>query len=328
MAQSGFRIAAIGELLWDMLPDGPQLGGAPANFAAMCAHLAAVDSESQVDVFPVSRVGEDAPGQNALKQLSELRINLDHISQDAEHATGTVNVEFDSHGSPAYNILKDVAWDYIPETSELAGLASTLDAVCFGTLAQRSPVTRATLRAFVEQTRPGCAHIFDVNLRDPYWTPEMLAWGCAHATILKMNREEVPLVARALGIPDGTASMIANTLLRHFPVELVAVTRGADGSLLVARNEIHDHPGIAADVVDLVGAGDAFTAALTFSVLRRRPLAQVAEDANRWGAWAAAHRGGMPARTESASQRDEWKAQEEDHASSRSSTHVYRRKYF
>lgn len=295
MTQTVFRIAAIGELLWDMLPDGPQLGGAPANFAAMCAHLAFADFHSpDSEVFLVSRVGDDALGRQALDQLAARPVRLDHVSTDAKHATGSVGVEFQSVESPSYAIQEDVAWDYIPETPEMIAFASTLDAVCFGTLAQRSAVTRGTLRRFVESASAGCVRVFDVNLRDPYWTPEMLGWGCAHATIVKMNHEEVPRVAQALDIPEQTAIPIAKALLRRFPIELVAVTRGAHGSLLVARNETHDHPGIPAEVVDLVGAGDAFTAALTLAVLRRFSLAESSEEANRWGAWAAAQRGGMP----------------------------------
>ncbi len=124
----------------------------------------------------------------------------------------------------------------------------------------------------------------------------MVAWGCVHASILKMNHEEVPRIARALEASAEEQPLLetARFLLRQFPIELIAITRGANGSLLVTRNATHDHPGVAADVVDLVGAGDAFTAALTFSVLRQLPLPLVAETANRWGAWAATQRGGMP----------------------------------
>ena len=295
--QPGFSIAAVGELLWDLLPDGSQLGGAPANFAVMCAHLAAADSTDRRDdeVFLVSRVGDDPLGRHALHQLAALSVNPDHISIDPEHATGSVTVKFDSGASPDYAICENVAWDYLPETPQSTALAPALDAICFGTLAQRSEITRRTLRSLVEATRPDCMRVFDVNLRDPYWTPESVAWGCAHATILKMNHEEVPRVVHATGA-DVPASALdsARELLRQFPIELVAITRGAKGSLLVTRKAADEHPGVAARVVDPVGAGDAFTAAITICMLRGLPLPLISQTANRWGAWAAAQRGGMP----------------------------------
>ena len=139
MKREGFRIAAIGELLWDMLPDGPQLGGAPANFAAMCAYVAAAESANSAhEVFLVSRVGDDALGQQALDQLAARPLKLDHVSIDTRHGTGVVCVDFRLPESPTYLIQEDVAWDYIPETPELDALAQSLDAVCFGSLAQRS----------------------------------------------------------------------------------------------------------------------------------------------------------------------------------------------
>lgn len=301
--QSSFRIAAIGELLWDLLPDGPQLGGAPANFAAMSANLSAGVSANSADkVFLVSRVGDDSLGAQALNQLGAHNVGLDYISIDPERATGSVTVTFDSNAGPAYRIGEDAAWDYIPESPELENLAPTLDAICFGTLAQRSPVTRKTLRSLVEATGSNCVRVFDINLRAPYWTPDVLAWGCSHATVLKMNHEEAPQLARVLdaSLPEQTLLQTAHFLLRRFPIELVAITRGEKGSLLVTREETCDHPGVAAEVVDPIGAGDAFTAAVTHCLLRQIPLAQVVETANRWGAWVATQRGGMPLIDESA----------------------------
>jgi fructokinase len=305
--QPHFRIAAIGELLWDLLPDGPQLGGAPANFAAMSASLAmAVSSNPEDEIFLISRVGDDPLGRHAFEQLATHGVALDHISIDSAHATGTVTVSLAAATGPTYRIEEDAAWDYISETPHLTALAPTLDAICFGTLAQRSPVTRKTLRRLVDSTRSNCVRIFDVNLRAPYWMAEALSWGCAHATILKMNDEEVPHLARALDAPaqEKTPLQIAHFLLGRFPIKLVAITRGAKGSLLVTREAMYDHPGVAAKVVDAIGAGDAFTAALTYSVLRKISLPCMAEAANRWGAWVAAQRGGMPPMDEST--RREW----------------------
>jgi len=284
-----FRVASIGEILWDLLPDAARLGGTTANFAALTAAL-------QDEAFLISSVGEDERGQLALAQMAAHGVCVDYILRDADRPTGTVTVNLDSNTGPQYCIHRDTAWDFIAESPALMDLAATLDAVCFGTLAQRSTVTRATLRSFVERTRADCLRVFDVNLRAPFWTPEMLAWGCSHASVLKMNHEEVVPVAGANGAPRSLQDHveIARFLLDRFAVRLIAITRGGSGSLLVTRDEVHEHPGVPAKVVDTIGAGDAFTAALTHAALRHRPLAAIADTANRWGAWVASQPGGMP----------------------------------
>ncbi len=290
------RVAAIGELLWDLLPDGPQLGGAPANLAAILAQMSASVADNFADeIFLVTSVGDDPFGVQARERLIAHRVCPDYISVDRSHPTGTVEVLIDANDGPRYRIRKNVAWDHVPETPPLFTLAPTLDAICFGTLAQRSTMTRVTLRSLVQATRADCLRVFDVNLREPDWTEEAIAWGCAHATMLKMNQEEVAHVARVVSATkEQTPLQVAHALLDQFPIHLVAITRGPHGSLLVAREAIHDHPGIPAHVSDSIGAGDCFTAALTYHSLRHRSLPILAEAANRWGAWAASQHGGMP----------------------------------
>ena len=290
------RVAAIGELLWDLLPDGPQLGGAPANFAAILAQMFACDAATPAgEVFLVSCVGDDPLGIQAREQLVAHGVRPDFIAVDPDRPTGTVEVQFDAEQGPHYRICNGVAWDAVPTTPHLAALAPTLDAICFETLAQRSPVTSTTLRSLVAATRPGCLRVFDVNLREPDWTADAIVWGCENATIFKMNREEVAPVANAIGAEEQSSPLqIAHSLLHEFPIQLVAITRGPQGSLLVSRDAVNDHPGIPAHVVDSIGAGDCFTAALTYFSLHHRPLPILAEAANRCGAWAASHRGGMP----------------------------------
>ncbi|MGO8718289.1 MAG: PfkB family carbohydrate kinase [Acidobacteriaceae bacterium] len=294
--RKSLRVAAIGELLWDLLPDGSALGGAPANFAAILAQMSACAADNSADeVFLVTCVGDDPLGTQARKQLIAHHVRPDYISVDRSHPTGTVEVLLDADHGPRYRIRENVAWDYVPETPPLLALAPTLDAICFGTLAQRSPVTRTTLRSLVAATRAECLRVFDVNLRKPDWTAETVAWGCTHATVLKMNQEEVAHIARAVGATDNrTPLQVAHSLLDQFPIELVAITRGRHGSLLVTRDAVHDHPGTHVHGADSIGAGDCFTAALTYGSLRHRPLPVLAEAANRWGAWAASQRGGMP----------------------------------
>lgn len=290
------RVAAIGELLWDLLPEGPQLGGAPANFAAILAQVFACDAaKSAGEVFLVSCVGDDPLGIQARQQLVARSVHPDFIAVDPNRPTGTVEVELDADQGPRYRICNDVAWDAVPETPQLAALAPTLDAICFGTLAQRSTMTRATLHSLIQATRPGCLRVFDVNLRAPDWTTEAIVWGCRHATLFKMNHEEVAHVAKAIGAEEqGSPLQIAHSLVDQFPIQLVAITRGSQGSLLVSRDAVNDHPGIPVHVADSIGAGDCFTAALTYFSLHHRPLSIVAEAANRWGAWAASQHGGMP----------------------------------
>jgi fructokinase len=275
----------------------------------MSASLAAISASAPDKVYLVSRVGDDALGRQAREQMSAHRVRADFISTDPRNATGTVTVTLPMDGSPVYCIQQPAAWDAIPATPELTALAPMLDALCFGTLAQRSTVTRRTLRRFVESTRPDCVRVFDINLRAPWWTQEMLPWGCARATILKMNHEEVPQLAQALGVPLRAPVEFANFVLREFPIRLIAITRGANGSLLATHEGIAEHPGIAVKVVDSIGAGDAFTAALVHDFLRGSSLAAMNETANHWGAWVASQRGGMPQILDVL--RGEWKGEPE-----------------
>lgn len=297
-----FRIAAIGELLWDILPGGPQLGGAPANFASLAADLSPIDPTAAANqVFLISRVGSDALGRCALDQLQGHHVISDFVFVDPDHKTGSVHV-FNGDQAPVYEIVENVAWDFLPGTPSLTALAPTLNAVCFGTLAQRSPGTRHTLRQFVEATNTECLRVFDVNLRAPYWDLETLVWGCERATILKMNEEEAFTLLRAIGssVQEKSIIGIAHRLLRQFPMEIVAITRAAKGCLLVTRETEYDHPGHVVDVVDSIGAGDGFAAALTYAVLNQWPLPASARFANYWGGWVATRRGGMPMPDEAA----------------------------
>ncbi|HTU49887.1 MAG TPA: PfkB family carbohydrate kinase, partial [Acidobacteriaceae bacterium] len=159
------RVAAIGEILWDLLPEGPQLGGAPANFAAILAQMFACDAATLAgEVFLVTSVGDDPLGKLAREQLIAHQVRPDFIASDPNRPTGTVEVQLDAELGPRYRICNHVAWDNVPDIPQLAALAPTLDAICFGTLAQRSPATRTTLRSLVASTRADCLRVFDVNL--------------------------------------------------------------------------------------------------------------------------------------------------------------------
>jgi fructokinase len=204
-------------------------------------------------------------------------------------------------GQPQYTIREPVAWDFLEFTPHWLALAEQADAVCFGTLAQRSPGSRRTIESFLHETRPECVRIFDANLRAPFFNPEIVEQSLELATIFKLNADEMPQVLSLLGFPDvvGTTPEFllngARQIIDQFPVQLVAITLGPQGSLLITRNQVDRHPGYPTKVVDTVGAGDAFAAALTHYYLRGASLSQLNAAGNRWGGWMASHAGGMPA---------------------------------
>jgi fructokinase len=288
-------VVGLGELLWDVLPEGPRLGGAPANFAVMAGRLG---NEAVI----ASRLGADEPGKKARAALAGLPVDGSLIQTDAELGTSTVTVAIES-GEPHYTIHEPVAWDRLAFTPEWEHLAKWADAVCFGTLAQRDRVARRTISRFLDATRPECVRVFDVNLRMPFWSGEVLRDSLARTTLLKLNASELPVVLQGTGaglpssgIADDAREMVrgVHRLLERYPLQMVCVTLGAKGSLLVTRDDLHVHQGYAAEVRDTVGAGDAFTAALVHYYLQGAELTTLNEAGNRWGAWVASQSGGMP----------------------------------
>ena len=281
-------ILGIGELLWDLLPEGPRLGGAPANFTVMAGRLgnyAAI----------LSRIGRDELGRKAVESFDELPADTEFLQIDAAHETGRVTVAL-KDGQPEYTIHQPAAWDFLSLSDQWVRLAERADAVCFGSLAQRSLASKQTIQELIAQTREDCIRIFDVNLRTPFYTSEVIEESLELATVLKMNDAEVPIVMGLLGI-EGEADLrrASKRLLNEFSkLRLVAITRGGQGSLLVARDGWHEHPGILVDMVDTIGAGDAFTAAMAHYLLRGASLVTLNEAGNRWGAWVASQSGAMP----------------------------------
>jgi fructokinase len=288
------RIAGIGELLWDLLPGGPRLGGTLTNFSVFCARLG-----NRTDL--VSSVGDDAYGRDARSILPQPNLDLARL-QTCGHPTGTVAVAFSADDQPSYTFPPDVAWDFIQVTPGLLPVAHSANAVSFGTLAQRHPVSRSTIRSFVGATPPQCVRVCDVNLRMPYCSPEVLGWSMEHATIIKLSDEELPQVFSLLNQlePDHALGFAgprdaAHSLLARFPsCALVATTLGAHGSLITTRETASEHPGFPIELVDSVGAGDAFTAGLVHAYLRGASLAQMAEIGNLCGSFVASQPGATP----------------------------------
>lgn len=282
-------ILGVGELLWDLLPSGAMLGGAPANFAVMSGRLG---NHAAI----LSCVGRDDLGRKAVETLEPMPVDLRAIGIDPMHETGRVTVSF-AGGEPSYTIHQPSAWDFMEVLPSWLRLAERAGALCFGSLAQRSPKSRQTIQTLVAQAPFECIRVFDVNLRPPFYSSEVIQESLELATVMKMNEDEVPLVLGLLGLEGNHDSLRggAERLLEEFPsLEMVAITRGPRGSLLVRREEWNDHPGYQVEVADTIGAGDAFTAALTHSMLRGDDLARINGAGNRWGSWVASQAGAMP----------------------------------
>jgi fructokinase len=281
------KIVGLGEILWDMLPSGRQLGGAPSNFAYISTLLG---NEGAV----ASRVGDDALGHEAVAHLAKVGVSTAAVQVDLQHATGTVQVEVDGNGQPTFHIAENVAWDFLEWTPDWRELAEQADAICYGSLAQRSEVSRSTIRQFLAATRRDAVRIFDVNLRQAFYSSDVLAESMKIAEIVKLNHDELPRVMQILGLDHRDDVSSAKALIESDGLRLVCITRGERGSLLLNDRSHDEHPGYRVPVRDTVGAGDAFTAALIYEYLRGASLTKMNETANRMGAWVAGRTGAMP----------------------------------
>ena len=284
-------VVGVGEVLWDMFPEGKQFGGAPANFAYHARMLGA-------DAHVVSCVGADNLGNEILRRLESLGLSRKYVAVDPDHPTGTVSVKVDNHGKPQYVIHEGVAWDYIPTMPGLVELAKRSNAVCFGSLAQRSPDSRTTIRDLLAQTPDECLRIFDINFRQHYYDAETVAVGLEAANVLKLNDEELPEVARLLDLAgkgnDVNEDDVLASLLDQCGLKLIALTRGSHGSTLIGPQQRSDHPATPTEIVDTVGAGDSFTAAVTMGLLHDLPLETINERANQVAAFVCSQAGATP----------------------------------
>jgi len=285
--KSALKLVGLGEALWDLLPSGKQLGGAPTNFVYASRLLGD-------EAIIASRVGFDEQGQEILNRLERLGLSTSYVQRDDGHPTGTVHVQVDERGRPAFMITKDVAWDYLEWTPQWQELAAQADAVCFGSLAQRSPNSRKTIQRFLQTTSPAALRVFDANLRQSFYTAELLCESLKAATIVKLNDDELRQLSELLKLSGKDERTLAVQLMRAFDLEMVCITREARGSLLVTEKVMTEHFGLQVKVADTIGAGDAFTAALVHCYLRRASLEEVSDAANRMGAWMATQVGATP----------------------------------
>ena len=280
-----YLLVGIGEVLWDMLPSGKQLGGAPANFAF---HANMLGGKGVV----ASCIGNDELGEKVLDTLDTLKLSCDYILIDKQHATGTVSVKINKKGTPFYIIQENVAWDFIHSSHQLTKLAKKADVVCFGSLAQRSEISRRTIQSFIKATQPSCLCVFDINLRQSFYSSEIIRESLKLADVLKLNNEELPIVANMLSVA-GSELNILKKLAKRYSLRMIALTRGDKGSLLFSEGATSVHKGYCIRVIDTVGAGDSFTAALTLGMMRGYKLDLINEYANRVACFVCSQAGAM-----------------------------------
>ncbi len=276
-------IVGIGEILWDMLPSGKALGGAPANFAY---HAGRLGEEG----WAVSAVGDDALGREILDLVASK--GLHSMIAVTDKPTGTVQVKLDDRGVPAYNIMEDVAWDNIPFTPEMEELAKRADAVCFGSLVQRMN-SRPSVMRFIRAMRPDALKVFDINLRQHYYSCEVLEESLMLADILKINDEEIRIVAGMLGLSDDAVTA-CRELIGNFGLRLVILTKGPEGSEVITADKVIPQGVDDVEIVDTVGAGDSFTAAFTVAYLRGDSLAEAQRLASATASYVCSRKGAMP----------------------------------
>jgi fructokinase len=283
-------IVGVGEALWDMLPSGKHLGGAPLNFAYIASLLGD-------NAIIATRIGADSLGEEIRSELNRHSLDLSGIQIDSKLPTGTVNVSF-QNGQPSYEIRQPVAWDALEWSAKWHEIAVKSHAVCFVTLAQRSLNSRKTIQHFLENTRRDCLRVFDINLRTPFYSREIIESALRFTTVLKMNDVELPEIAAMFGVTASDPQTQMLELRSKFDLEAIFVTRGEHGAMAANRREFIEHRGFSVRVHDTIGAGDAFTAAATHCLLAGVGLEKTLKMANRWASWVASQAGGMPAISE------------------------------
>lgn len=279
-------IVGLGEVLWDLLPGGKQIGGAPFNFTFHCHQL------GHASVM-VSRVGRDELGREIRATVHRLGLADSYLQEDPAHATGTVKVAVDERGQPAFTITPDVAFDYLAWHDELGPLLQEARAVCFGTLGQRQPSARAAIQRAIRAARDAIV-IFDVNLRQHYYDRAVIETSLAASRWVKLNDQELPVLTGLLALAGTTSREQLEALRQRFDLKLAILTRGARGCVVQSSSACIDVPGVAVEVVDTVGAGDAFTASLLACILEGRSLDAAARFANQLAARVAASAGATP----------------------------------
>lgn len=281
-------VVGMGEALWDVLPEGKKIGGAPANFAY---HV----SQFGLPGCVVSAVGDDPLGHEILANFDRKKLN--HIVPVVDYPTGTVQVEIDPAGIPQYDIKENVAWDNIPFTAQLDDLASRTKAVCFGSLAQRNIVSRKTINHFFDampENDPEHLRVFDINLRQGFYTEEILRNSMERCNVLKINDEELVTISRLFGYPGIDLQDKCWILLGKYNLKMLILTCGVNGSYVFTPGHVSFQPTPKVDVADTVGAGDSFTAAFISNILKGKSVEQAHKNAVETSAYVCTQQGAMP----------------------------------
>lgn len=278
-------VVGLGEVLWDMLPEGRKIGGAPVNFAYHAGQFG-------IDTMAVSAIGNDKLGEDTISEMNGKHLN--HIFPSVPYPTGSVQVKLDEKGVPAYDIKENVAWDNIPFTNEIESVARSCRAVCFGSLAQRNAVSRNTIRKFIESTPSGCIRIFDINLRQNFYTSNVIHDSLELCNILKINDEEIMLVSRMFNYDSSNIENVCRTIMEDFSLEMVILTCGTKGSYIFTKDGVSFMHTPKVNVADTVGAGDSFTGSFCAAILRGLPVAEAHKKAVEVSAYVCTQNGAMP----------------------------------
>lgn len=285
MGKDNRYVVGLGEALWDVLPEGKKLGGAPANFSFHA-------SQFGLNSVAASALGEDALAEETIKQLEEK--NLKYEMPRVPYPTGTVQVELDTDGVPTYDIKENVAWDNIPFTKPIENIARNARAVCFGSLAQRNVVSRETIHKFLDATPADCMKIFDINLRQQFYTKEVIQESLKCCNMLKINDEELVIIGRMFGYPGLDIENKCFLILGKYNLDMLVLTCGVNGSYVFTPGKVSYQPTPKVEVADTVGAGDSFTGSFCAAILSGKSVEEAHKLAVNVSAFVCTQNGAMP----------------------------------
>lgn len=278
-------VVGLGEALWDILPDGKKLGGAPANFAFHAGQFG-------LNAIAVSALGEDKLAEDTIEQLEAKK--LAYCMPRVPYPTGTVHVTLDAGGVPTYDIKENVAWDNIPFNKDIEAIARKTRAVCWGSLAQRNVVSRDTIYSFLDATPKDCMKIFDINLRQNFYTKEAIRASMKRCNVLKINDEELVLIGRMFGYPGLDIENKCWLILGKYNLDMLVLTCGINGSYVFTRGTMSYQPTPKVKVADTVGAGDSFTGSFCAAILYGKSVAEAHRLAVEVSAYVCTQNGAMP----------------------------------
>jgi fructokinase len=280
-------VVGLGEVLWDVLPEGKKLGGAPANFAYHAGQFLGNNN-----TIAISALGEDRLADETIEALREHGLN--DLLPRVPYPTGTVQVTLDEQGIPTYDIKENVAWDNIPFDKDIEEIARSCRAVCFGSLAQRNVVSRETIHKFLDATPDDCLKIFDINLRQQFYTKEIIKESIQRCNILKINDEELVLIGRMFGYPGLDIENKCWLILGKYNLDMLVLTCGTNGSYVFSPGHMSFQPTPKVQVADTVGAGDSFTGSFCAAILNGKSVDEAHKIAVEVSAFVCTQNGAMP----------------------------------